>query len=218
MQHGAVKSAAALGLAIAAALFTACSGERTVAPPATGPLASARGAPPAGPPGPAACQSTSIWHIVAIYKAPDLDSATAQFTKIGQDLSDGHHDEAVNDMFTLWNHTLEFYYADKLNGGMSLNTQTATLKLGNSLYCLVGLDGSALTLTTTPLDPNSVVKVVFPSTSDQTVVTGSVQAGVKIPGGTLSQPVTIAVTAVPGNFTFPAGPLNTKLDQYGPFF
>ncbi|MGH7623833.1 MAG: hypothetical protein ACREOJ_00760, partial [Gemmatimonadaceae bacterium] len=134
------------------------------------------------------------------------------------DLAAGNTAQAVTDMFKVWDFTVKSYYAGTLNGGNSPSTQTATLAFGKALYCLVGLDGSGLTLSTTSLGPNNVVQVVFPSTSDQTVVTGSKHAGVMIPGNTLTQPVTISVSLVPGTFTFPLGPLNTKLDQYGDFF
>lgn len=156
--------------------------------------------------------------MLRLFKAPLLRPALSQFGRIDVDLFRRQPAAAVNDMYTLWKYTLDNYYAGNLRGAQSSQTQDLTLKFGQALYCLVGLDGSQLTLNTTPLDPNSVVAVVFPSPTDQTVVTGSQQAGLMIPGGTLTQPVTISVTPITGNFTFPTGPLNTKLDQYGPFF
>ena len=106
-----------------------------------------------------------------LFAASYQGQATSQFAHIDNDVRKQQNSQAVSDMFALWKYTLDKYYAGNLNGGTSSQTQSATLAFGRGLYCLVGLDGSTLTLSTTPLDPNSVVKVVFPSTADQTVVT-----------------------------------------------
>jgi len=164
------------------------------------------------------CQVASQIQVLQLFQPPLIGKAVSQFAHIDVDLLQRKPDDAVSDMYSLWKYTLDAYYAGSLRGAQSTRTQDQTLKFGQALYCLVGLDGSQLSLSTTPLDQNSVVKVVFPSPTDQTVVTGTQQAGLMIPGGTLSQPVTISVTPITGNYTFPAGPLNTKLDQYGPFF
>ncbi|HKV51961.1 MAG TPA: hypothetical protein VJO52_12270 [Gemmatimonadaceae bacterium] len=167
---------------------------------------------------PAGCSVITESQITKLFPRKSRVLATVGYVVVLLDLATGHPKAATNDMFKLWDFTLKTYYAGNLLGGQSTATQNATLAFGQALYCLVGLDGSTLTLNTTPLDPNNVVQVVFPSASDQTVVTGSQQGGVMIPGNTLSQPVTISITLLNGPFTFPAGPLNTKLDQYGPFF
>ena len=199
----------------AGTLLTACSNDQQALPTGVDPTVSAsRGAIK----GILRCQIASQLQVLALFKAPLIGRAMSQFVHIDVDLRKGQPDAAVNDMYTLWKYTLDNYYAGNLRGAQSAQTQKLTLAFGQALYCLVGLDGSQLTLDQTPLDQNSVVKVVFPSPTDQTVVTGTQQAGVMIPGGTLSHPVTITVTPITGNFTFPAGPLNTKLDQYGPFF
>jgi hypothetical protein len=165
-----------------------------------------------------ACPTITQQQITSLFTPGFRGTATSGLQLVLNDLLSGLTARATTDMFTEWDFTLKSYYAGNLAGGQSSATQAATLAFGRALYCLVGLDGSTLTLNTTPLDPNNVVQVVFPSPNDQTVVTGSQQGGVMIPGNTLSQPVTISITLLPGTFTFPAGPLNTKLDQYGPFF
>lgn len=166
---------------------------------------------------PSGCSVITEAQITNLFAPTYRGIATAGYAVVLLDLAARHTTPAINDMFKLWDFTLKTYYAGKLVGGQSTATQNATLAFGQALYCLVGLDGSSLALNTT-LDPNNVVQVVFPSPNDQTVVTGSQQGGVMIPGNTLSQPVTISITLLDGQFTFPAGPLNTKLDQYGPFF
>lgn len=211
-----LSSAVILTFVLAAgAVVTSCSNDREALPTGVDPTVSAsRGVLN----GRLRCQIASQFQVLELFQRPLVGRAMSQFVKIDVDLHRRRPDDAVNDMYTLWKFTLDNYYADNLRGGQSNWTQQHTLAFGQALYCLVGLDGSQLTLDQTPLDPNSVVKVVFPSTTDQTVVTGTQQAGIQIPGGTLAQPVTISITPITGNFTFPAGPLNTKLDQYGPFF
>lgn len=195
-------------------LLAACSADRSTLPTGVNASVSANRIAPSG----RSCDEAAERQIVALFRHRDLGRAIWGFHHVVEDLRERPHTDAVTDMFHEWEFTLNSYYAGRLRGGTSTNTQTATLAFGRALYCLVGLDGSTLTLDTSPLDPNNVVKVVFPSPSSQTVVTGSQHAGVVIPGGTLSQPVTISIALLPGAYTFPAGPLNTKLDQYGPFF
>lgn len=167
---------------------------------------------------PSRCPVISEKQIADLFAPKQQLVVTVGYIATLLDVATGRKTQAVNDMYKIWDFTLKTYYAGKLDGGQSTQTQSATIAFGQALYCLVGLDGSSLSLTTTPLDPNNVVQVVFPSSSDQTVVTGTQEGGVMIPGGTLTQPVTISITLLSGNYTFPAGPLHTKLDQYGPFF
>ncbi len=196
-------------------VLSACSSDHSAMPTAVDPTVSAsRGITSPG----ARCQVASELQIISLFMPRDLGPALRNLAQIDAALLTRKQADAVTNMYHEWQYTLDTYYAGKLRGGTSSATQNATLAFGRSLYCLVGLDGSALTLGVTPLDTNSVVQVVFPSGSDQTVVTGDQHAGLMIPAGTLTQPVTISITPVTGNFTFPAGPLNTKLDQYGPFF
>jgi hypothetical protein len=164
------------------------------------------------------CQPITQQQITALFTPGSRGAATSTFYRVQNDVRKGNITDAVFGMFQLWDYTLRTYYAGQLTGGMSAATQTATLAFGRSLYCLVGLDGSAFVSGANLLDLDNVLQVVFPSASDQTVVTGSKHAGVLIPGGTLQQPVTISISLITSEFTFPAGPLNTKLDQYGPFF
>ncbi len=205
-----------LGVCIPAVIWlTACSTDRQTAPTSVDPSISAS----RGVQSPAQrCQVAAQWQIFELFKPRDLGKAIVGFVKIDNDLLHRRNSDAIGDMYAEWKFTLDNYYAGDLRGGMSLQTQQKTLAFGSALYCLVGLDGSALTLGSTPLDADNVVAVVLPSSTDQTIVTGSKHAGLMIPGGTLSQPVTISISIIPATFTFPAGPLNTKLDQYGPFF
>lgn len=211
--HEKTLNSMAVLLAISGVVWlSGCSGERPTDVDAT--ASASKGVPGSV----LSCQVASKSQLSDLFAPSYHGQAMSQFAHIDNDVRKQQNGQAVSDMFALWKYTLDSYYAGNLEGGTSSQTQAATLAFGRGLYCLVGLDGSTLTLSATPLDPNSVVKVVFPSTADQTVVTGSQNAGVMIPGGTLSQPVTIAISILPGPYTFPAGPLNTKLDQYGQFF
>lgn len=204
-------------LLIAGVGLTSCSSDKQALPTGVDATVSAsRGAPT----GVLQCQVASRIQILELFKPRSLGKAISRFADIDRDLRrhSDRKDDAVRDMYGLWELTLDRYYAGDLRGGQSTETQNRTLAFGRALYCIVDLDGSALTLGTTPLDQSSVVQVVFPSPDPQTVVTSARQAGLQIPGGTLSQPVTISITPITGNFTHFSGPLNTKLDQYGPFF
>jgi hypothetical protein len=199
----------------AAGWLAACSGDRQTAPASADPTVStSRGARSHD----TQCQVPTQQQITALFNPMDVGTATSGLAHITNDLQKNNTSAAITDMYAEWNFTLQEYYAGKLSGGMTAQTQATTLAFGRVLYCLVGLDGSGLTLASTSLDPNNVVRVVFPADTDQTVATGSKHAGVLIPGGTLTQPVTISISLLPTTSAFPAGPLNTKLDQYGPFF
>jgi hypothetical protein len=195
--------------------LTACSSDRSTAPAGADAAASANQSTQthAGQ-----CVVPTQQQITALFNPTYVGQATSGFNTITNDLKKNNTSAAISDMFAEWKYTLDTYYAGQLNGGTSAQTQANVLAFGQSLYCLVGLDGSNLALASTPLDPDDIIQVVFPSNNDQTVVTGSKHAGVMIPGGTLTQPVTISISLLRTAYTFPAGPLNTKLDQYGPFF
>jgi hypothetical protein len=158
--------------------------------------------------------------ILALYpKGKTRDQALIDYAAILLGLVFHQTKAAQTIMYQLWNLTLTQFYASKLTGGMSSTASAAVLKLGTSLYCLVGLDPTGLTLGANPTDPNTVTQVVFPSSQTQTVVTPSQNAGIQIPPTALTTPVTFTITPITTpTFVFPAGPLNTNLDQYGPFF
>ena len=197
------------------ALLAACSGDQS-APQSAADLSPAaqRGFKYKGP----KCQFADQLQVLALFEPRYVGAAVSGLVHLDNDAAKGRTAAALADMYQEWKYTLDTYYAGRLRGGMSARTQQATLSFGQALYCMAGLDGSGLTLSTTPLDASNVVQVVYPSPGDQHVVTGNGHAGVMIPGGTLTTPVTISVSLLAGPYTFPAGPLNTKLDQYGPFF
>ena len=195
--------------------LTACSSDRSTAPAGADAAASANQSTQTNA---GQCVVPTQQQIVGLFNPTYVGQATSGLNNITNDLKKNNTSAAVSDMYAEWKYTLDTYYAGQLNGGTSAQTQASVLAFGQSLYCLVGLDGSTLTLGSTPLDPDDIVQVVFPSSNDQQVVTGSKHAGVLIPGGTLTQPVTISISILRTAYTFPAGPLNTKLDQYGPFF
>ncbi len=193
------------------ALFASCTGDRASMPTAPPGAAQFRYSP-------TSCAEISQRQIDALVPAGARGSVTSQLSQIRNDAKKGNLASARSGMFALWNALLQSYYAGALTGGTSLDTRTSLIALGEQLYCLVGLDGSALGDGIDPLNPQNVVQVVFPSPNTQTVTTGDAQSGVQIPGNTLTQPVTIAITRITDVFGPFAGPLDTKLDQYGPFF
>ena len=204
---------AVLSAASAVVGMSACSSDQHSATAAVEPTASATRLLPGSS---LRCDLASGLQILTLFKGRAADTALYQFQQVNRDLGRHQPANATTDMFGLWKYTLDTYYAGNLRGGTSARTQTKTLALGKALYCLVGLDGSQLSLAV--LDPGAAVQVVVPADTTQTVVTGDKQAGMQIPPGTLTAPVTVVITPIPGAYTFPAGPLNTKLDQYGPFF
>ncbi len=120
-------------------------------------------------------------------------------------------------MFQLWDLVLKAYYQGNLKGGTSNDTQDNVLELGQLLYCLVGLDGSGLALGDA-LGDGDVTQVVFPSTQNTDVVHGDGDGGLRVPPGAINGPVTVTISLITDPFDPFKGPLNTKLDQYGPFF
>jgi hypothetical protein len=203
---------------VTATLLSACTGDQKASP--TEVISNSATASAAALSAAAACPTPGAVdrQIIAIVPVGKKIIAAADFDVIVLAYILGKKTAAQTAMFQLWSKVLAAYTAGQLVGGLSTSTATAVLALGKAFYCSVGLDGSTLTLGTSPTDSNNVVAVVFPSTKTQTVVTGNGVSGVMIPGNTLTAPTTITVTLIPGPFAEFAGPLNTKLDQFGPFF
>jgi hypothetical protein len=203
---------------VGATLLSACTGDQHASPTEvisnSAVTASAAALSATSCPSPGAVDR----QIVAIVPVGKKIIAAADFDLIVLAYILGKKTIAQTAMFQLWSKVLAAYNAGQLVGGLSSSTATAVLALGKAFYCSVGLDGSTLTLGTSPTDSNNVVAVVFPSTQTQTVVTGNGVSGVMIPPNTLTAPTTITITLIPGPFPEFAGPLNTKLDQFGPFF
>lgn len=192
--------------------MVACSGERPILPTEPPAVASASRR------GGGACREITQREIIALFLPGARGKVTSQLAHIRNGVRAGDVEPARDAMFGLWQLTLTSFYAGDLRGGDSPSTRAAVLAFGQALYCLVGLDASGLAQVPDPLGADNVMQVVFPSSDDQDVVTGGGNAGVRIPGNTLSEPVTIAITLITTSFTPPSGPLNTRLDQYGPFF
>jgi len=129
----------------------------------------------------------------------------------------GRAQQARNDMFHLWSDVLAAFYRGNLKGGLSADTQDNVLQFGQLMYCLVGLDGSGLSLGDA-LNTGDTTVVVYPSQQTQQVVHGDGDGGIQIPGGGLNEPATVTITLITDAFNPYQGPLQTKLDQYGPFF
>ena len=126
-----------------------------------------------------------------------------------------HQTDAQTLVFRLLDYTFKQFNAGKLVGGGSLATRTALLNFETGLYCTVGLPTTGLTLPGDPGDGGTVNKVIFPSTTTQNVVTGDGNAGVQLPPNSFNTPAVVVTISVIPNATHP---LNTSLDQYGPFY
>ncbi len=166
---------------------------------------------------PGTCAEITQQQINALFPPGMRGDVSSQLAAIRNDVKKGNTTQAQTEMFQLWQEVLNAYYAGSLNGNKSPDTQSMTLNFGAQVYCLVGLDGSSF-LIGNPLDGPNKLQVVFPSGSDQDVVSGNGGGGTRITGGALSGPTTVSLVLVKGTFDPFKGPLNTKLDQYGPFF
>lgn len=126
-----------------------------------------------------------------------------------------HQADARTLVFRLLDLTFKQFNAGKLNGGGSLATRQSLLAFEMGLYCTVGLPTTGLTLPGDPGNDGTVNKVIFPSGSTQNVVTGDGNAGVQIPPNSFNTPaIVVAISVISGT----THPLNTTLDQYGPFY
>jgi hypothetical protein len=118
-------------------------------------------------------------------------------------------------MFRLLDYTFTQFNAGKLTGGFSLTTRQTLLAFETGLYCTVGLPTTGLTLPGDPTNTGTVNKVVFPSTITQSVLTPDGNSGVQLPPNSFNTPaVVVTISVITGN----THPLNTTLDQYGPFY
>jgi hypothetical protein len=126
-----------------------------------------------------------------------------------------HQADAQTLVFRLLDFTFTQFNAGKLVGGGSLATRTALLNFETVLYCTVGLPTAGLTLPGDPANGGTVNKVVFPSNNTQNVVTADGNAGVQLPPHSFNTPAVVVTISVIPNATHP---LNTTLDQYGPFY
>ena len=191
-----------------AGIITACSdGRRGITEP-TAPPPSASIVPTGCP---TVTQTAQM--IVSLYpKGPDRITAAAAYAVILLYINTRHTADAQTLMFRLLDFTVQRFNAGKLLGGFSANTRQQLLAFETGMYCTVGLPTTGLVLPGDPSDPGTVNMVVFPSTTTQNVVTPNGNAGVQLPPNSFSGPaVVVTISALTG------APLNTTLDQYGPF-
>jgi hypothetical protein len=200
-------------MAVAAALVvTACSSDSRspteVAPPPVEASIVPSGCPTVG-------QTASM--IVALYPARGGERllATVTYAAILLYINTRHQADARTLVFRLLDFTLQQFNAGKLNGAGSLATRQQLLAFETGLYCTVGLPTTGLTLPGDPGNPGTVNKVVFPSGNTQNVVTSDGNAGVQLPPNSFNTPAVVVTISVIPDATHP---LNTTLDQYGPFY
>jgi len=155
--------------------------------------------------------------IVTLYPARSGERlvAAATYAAILLYINTRHQADARTLVFRLLDFTFKQFNAGRLLGGGSLATRQTLLAFETGLYCTVGLPTTGLTLPGDPGSSGTVNKVVFPSPNTQNVLTGDGNSGVQIPPNSFNTPaVVVTISVIPG----PTHPLNTTLDQYGPFY
>jgi len=155
--------------------------------------------------------------IVALYPARGGERllATVTYAAILLYINTRHQADARTLVFRLLDFTLQQFNAEKLIGAGSLATRQQLLAFEMGLYCTVGLPTTGLTLPGDPGNPGTVNQVVFPSGNTQNVVTNDGNAGVQLPPNSFNTPAVVVTISVIPDATHP---LNTTLDQYGPFY
>jgi hypothetical protein len=211
MQRSLIRGA--LAMLAGAALLSACSNDRPA------PTESGNSPPPSASIVPSGCptvlQTSQL--IVALFpqKSVARTTATLSYAAILLAINTNHQADARTLMFKLMDFTFKQFAAGKLIGGYSLTTRQNLLAFETGLYCTVGLPTTGLTLPGDPTNSGTVNTVVFPSTTVQTVLTRDGNAGVKFPPNSFTGPaVVVTISAL----TEATHPLNTSLDQYGPFY
>ncbi|MGH7623313.1 MAG: hypothetical protein ACREMU_13300, partial [Gemmatimonadaceae bacterium] len=201
-----------LAVVASALLITACSSDsraptEPVAPPVSESIVPS-GCPTVG-------QTANM--IVSLYPAKGGDRllATVAYAAILLYINTKHQADARTLVFRLLDFTLQEFNAGKLTGGFSLATRQQLLAFETGLYCTVGLPTTGLTLPGDPSNTGTVNQVVFPSGNTQNVVTPDANSGVQLPPNSFNTPaVLVSISVIPGV----THPLNTTLDQYGPFY
>lgn len=201
-----------LAVVASALLITACSSDsraptEPVAPPVSESIV------PSGCP--TVSQTANM--IASLYPAKSGERllATVTYAAILLYINTRHQADARTLVFRLLDFTLQQFNAGKLTGGFSLSTRQKLLAFETGLYCTVGLPTTGLTLPGDPSDPGTVNQVVFPSGNTQNVLTPNAEAGVQLPPNSFNTPaVLVSISVIPGA----THPLNTTLDQYGPFY
>jgi len=195
-----------------ALLITACSSDSRspteVAPPPVSASIVPSGCPTVG-------QTANM--IVALYPAKGGARllATVSYAAILLYINTRHQADARTLVFRLLDYTFQQFNAGKLIGAGSPATRQQLLAFEMGLYCTVGLPTTGLTLPGDPGDPGTVNQVVFPSGNTQNLVTADGNAGVQLPPNSFNTPAVVVTISVIPNAT---KPLNTTLDQYGPFY
>ncbi len=142
-------------------------------------------------------------------------AALKRFRNIVRALRRGRVESARRKTVRFVDFTLRKFQQERLldpNGAEPPTTEEAVCTLIASMLHLVGLPSPAAC----PLGPNSAAAVV--GRSGGLVVTGAEEAGVDIPRGSLEETVVVTVQLISGPFDESGGPLNTELDQFGPFY
>ncbi len=157
-----------------------------------------------------------LLQVVDVFPQQQWVSVFGQLEQLAQALVHRNLPQARTIMFQLWKYTLGQYTAGTLENAGGTDGKEDVIELGRALYCLVGLSPTGLTVDA--LGPGNVIAVLTPADTTQTVATGDGNAGLQVPGKTLTSPVTITISLIATTFPPFQGPLNTQLDQYGPFY
>lgn len=123
---------------------------------------------------------------------------------------------ALKYMKSLIDLTLQSYYANpsQITGGRSANSTRRVQDLISGLLCVNNLG-----LIDPILDPNGAAAIVLPGTDATVAIPDPAQPGLNVAATTIkASDLPPSTPAALVTITPVAGPLDTKLDQYGPFY
>ncbi len=200
-----------VGFVLFGSVLVAGCGEQSRRPLAPKPLGEVSSAAAAACPSP----DSIVTEIDSLFSGGNQTAVLSQFANIqalmGPTPPGFQPDTAQAHALSLIGYVLNKYQQGTLNGGQSAATQREVVALVNSFLCFTGLPSS---FQLGDLGPDGAFALIFPTTGDTTVVTGTKFAGVHLDTASVSVPTLLTITRLPDA----PGPLLTQLDQYPLFY
>lgn len=191
-------------------LLAACSPDSTpVAPPATGTTAAPPPASRTIVPGSCATPAELLALVETAFGAgsPNYNSARGKTENLIKQVEDGNYGAAQAQAYNIIGFVLATWRDKGLPGA-----EADVLALINAVSCYAGLS-------TTATDADNSW-LVFPSDSEQVLISSDLRAGLKLGTSPVAEPTLFTIAAIdPSQYPQPgSGPLETKLDQYPGFY
>jgi hypothetical protein len=182
----------------AVAILAACSGDRPAAPTQADVTLNVRGSWPEG------CDPISQKFINLLFPPGTRGDATSRFQHVQNEVWRGNVAGARSNVVDLLAFTMNRYRGGELLSDRTGSALARVDTLAKALYCF--------------LDPDiGAVEVIGPGGGQ--VIAGDRGAGVDIPAGAVQRPVLIAISKIAkSEYPNRPGPLNTDLQQFGPFY